>query len=329
LYNPSEATVKKKMVKKLIFNGIIRGVKWIDLGIPAEELRPDASLISSQCNSCDNFNWKRVYITDEHGIVSSCWIGMLDSQALAIRQTDTTTLFANILTSNASILNKGRRSGTEIRQLLRDYFQTGHNLEALYSDWSEGCERMKVVNKSLKGVRILRQDPFECLISFICSTNNNINRISIMLDRLRCRYGRYVCTVKLSTYVSGSKISNDCWRVSYEEDDGQSIRDKLATALCDKEVENIIEKESINGKSIDSKSVQTTKKHSVKAKGPPSSLIHHLFEFPTIEALALASEVELIALGMGYRAKFIRDTALLLAAKKGIVIIILLILLLS
>lgn len=34
-----------------------------------------------------------------------------------------------------------------------------------------------------------RQDPVECLFSFICSSNNNIPRITLMLARLRARYG--------------------------------------------------------------------------------------------------------------------------------------------
>jgi N-glycosylase/DNA lyase len=38
-------------------------------------------------------------------------------------------------------------------------------------------------------VRILRQDPFECLISFVCSSNNNISRIAQMVDALRAAYG--------------------------------------------------------------------------------------------------------------------------------------------
>lgn len=309
------------------FNGIIHGVQWIDLGISAAELRLNNTFTMAQCNSCDNFNWKSIDVTDEKGIVSSCWIGMLDSQALAIRQTDTTTLFANLLTSNSSILNNNRRNELEIGQLLRGYFQTGHNLEALYVNWNESCERMKVVNECLKGVRVLRQDPFECLVSFICSTNNNVKRISLMLDRLRCRYGRYVCTVEPSTDVSSkSKVSTDCWCVSYEVDNGQSVRKNLARALCIKEEESSIERECIVNKEIDSKSFQSpqiiTKKRLVKTKGTPyvqesPPLKHHLFEFPTIESLALATEIELMALGMGYRAKFISNTASLLAGKEG------------
>lgn len=41
-----------------------------------------------------------------------------------------------------------------------------------------------------RGVRILRQDPWECLASFICATFNNIKRIEGMIDRLCRMYGR-------------------------------------------------------------------------------------------------------------------------------------------
>jgi hypothetical protein len=53
----------------------------------------------------------------------------------------------------------------------------GHNLEALYSSWNEvtatnpnpeGSEKKAV--EYLKGLRILRQDPFEFSLSFIYST---------------------------------------------------------------------------------------------------------------------------------------------------------------
>ena len=35
------------------------------------------------------------------------------------------------------------------------------------------------------GIRLLRQPPLECLYSFICSTNNNIPRITKMLKVLK------------------------------------------------------------------------------------------------------------------------------------------------
>ena len=40
-----------------------------------------------------------------------------------------------------------------------------------------------------RGLRILRQDPWECLASFICSSYNNIKRIQGMIERLSQAYG--------------------------------------------------------------------------------------------------------------------------------------------
>jgi len=36
---------------------------------------------------------------------------------------------------------------------------------------------------------VLRQDPVECLFSFICSSNNHISRIAGMVERLCSAYG--------------------------------------------------------------------------------------------------------------------------------------------
>lgn len=43
------------------------------------------------------------------------------------------------------------------------------------------------------GVRVLRQDPVECLFSFICTSNNHISRITAMIERLCQAFGRRLC----------------------------------------------------------------------------------------------------------------------------------------
>lgn len=52
-----------------------------------------------------------------------------------------------------------------------------------------GCERLRKVGECLPGMRVLRQDPLECLLSFICSSNNNVARIAGMIGRLREEFG--------------------------------------------------------------------------------------------------------------------------------------------
>ena len=38
------------------------------------------------------------------------------------------------------------------------------------------------IARALRGVRILQQDPWECLIVFLCSSNNNTPRIARTMD---------------------------------------------------------------------------------------------------------------------------------------------------
>lgn len=83
----------------------------------------------------------------------------------------------------------------ETLSFVRDYFNLDINLESLYKEWSESDKRYKkktVPFETFTGIRILRQDPWETLISFICSSNNNVKRISKMCDSIVNEYGTYI-----------------------------------------------------------------------------------------------------------------------------------------
>ncbi|RMF31244.1 MAG: DNA repair protein, partial [Candidatus Nitrosothermus koennekii] len=52
----------------------------------------------------------------------------------------------------------------------------------------------EIINEAIsrfQGLRIIRQDPFQCLISFICSSNTNIKRIRKMLFSL-LKFGKKI-----------------------------------------------------------------------------------------------------------------------------------------
>ncbi|MCR4315243.1 MAG: hypothetical protein NUW37_02730 [Planctomycetes bacterium] len=70
------------------------------------------------------------------------------------------------------------------------------NFFALDEDYNR-IVKMLSIDKKLKnavtlyrGLRILRQPRFECLLNFICSSNSNIKRIKMTLDTLAANYGR-------------------------------------------------------------------------------------------------------------------------------------------
>ncbi|CAI4226952.1 unnamed protein product [Auanema sp. JU1783] len=77
-------------------------------------------------------------------------------------------------------------------EILCKYLQTNVDLEKLCIDWSEAdshVSKLLEAHDDLKGIRILDQNPLETLFAFICSANNNIKRISKMVNRLCILYG--------------------------------------------------------------------------------------------------------------------------------------------
>lgn len=67
---------------------------------------------------------------------------------------------------------------------IQDYFQLDIDLLKLYDDWSERDAVFRSLRSRFSGIRILRQNPWENLVSFICSSNNNIGRITKMIHAL-------------------------------------------------------------------------------------------------------------------------------------------------
>ena len=59
---------------------------------------------------------------------------------------------------------------------------------AIYAQLCED-ERLAAAVRQHWGLRILRQDPWECLIAFICSQNSNIPRIAGTQERLASTLG--------------------------------------------------------------------------------------------------------------------------------------------
>jgi len=73
--------------------------------------------------------------------------------------------------------------------LIQHYFNLTPNLTELYQEWSAADANFAKKAPKFTGVRILRQDTWEALVGFICSSNNNIARISQMVHKLCVNYG--------------------------------------------------------------------------------------------------------------------------------------------
>ena len=73
-----------------------------------------------------------------------------------------------------------------------DYFDLALDYGKIREDISEIHPVLKEAAKYAPGIRILRQDPYEALCTFIISQNNNIKRIKGIVSRLCASFGNEI-----------------------------------------------------------------------------------------------------------------------------------------
>ena len=71
---------------------------------------------------------------------------------------------------------------------LRDYLRLDDELAAIYDAINRDPVMADVLER-YRGMRLLRQEPWECLVAFICSANSNIPRISATMENMAQRLG--------------------------------------------------------------------------------------------------------------------------------------------
>ena len=86
--------------------------------------------------------------------------------------------------------------------LVRDYLRVDDDMDEVYSALSED-EHLADAVKQHQGLRVLRQEPWECLVGFICSANNNIPRITANVEDMALHYGRSLLGHDLPTSADG------------------------------------------------------------------------------------------------------------------------------
>ena len=77
----------------------------------------------------------------------------------------------------------------EFTNILIDYLGLKDDLDLIYESISKDANISSAIKK-YRGMRILRQDPWECLIAFICSANSSIIRISSTMETLAENFGQ-------------------------------------------------------------------------------------------------------------------------------------------
>ena len=81
-----------------------------------------------------------------------------------------------------------------------DFFRETDDMAEIIKSISKDKIVKDAVEK-FQGMRILRQDPFQCLISFIVSSNSNIPKIKFCLENITKKFGKKVLWEGLEFYL--------------------------------------------------------------------------------------------------------------------------------
>lgn len=80
----------------------------------------------------------------------------------------------------------------DLKQIVTDYFDLDRDYLQIKKKLAQIDDFMKISIQFGSGIRILKQDFWECIISFIISANNNIPRIKKIIERISKEYGTKV-----------------------------------------------------------------------------------------------------------------------------------------
>jgi len=161
-------------------------LKWRKFICPKTNLRLDITLKCGQ-----SFRWK-LHRPQSFSCDTPVYIGVLQKRLLLVTQDDFHIFY--------HCVNQPSLEDTE--EHLKDYFQLKVDLANLYSEWAKNDPIFDKISLDYPGVRMLRQDPLENVFSFICSANNNIARISGMVEKMCVEYGELVTEFESVKYYS-------------------------------------------------------------------------------------------------------------------------------
>ena len=80
----------------------------------------------------------------------------------------------------------------DIKEIVTNYFDLNRNYSEIKEKLSKIDENVNLSIQYGEGIRILNQDLWETIISFIISANNNIPRIKGIIERLSQKYGKEI-----------------------------------------------------------------------------------------------------------------------------------------
>ena len=146
----------------------------------------------------------------------------------------------NVKKENGLITFEGMLDGN-IKEIVIDYFDLNNNYEEIKNKLSKIDDNMKKSIEYGYGIRILNQDLFECIISFIISANNNIPRIKGIIERLSKKCSRRIIYNEKEYYLFPSVSELSKLSVEDLRSLGLGFRDIRVFNTCKKIKEKVVD----------------------------------------------------------------------------------------
>lgn len=131
-----------------------------------------------ECGQC--FRWNKE--------ANGSYIGVVKNNVIEVIKKEDKITFCSVGEDN-------------LEELVTDYFDLGRDYEQIKHTLAQIDEHMKQSVNYGEGIRLLNQDLWETIISFIISANNNIPRIKGIIERMAKAYGKEILFKGKSYYT--------------------------------------------------------------------------------------------------------------------------------
>ena len=148
------------------------------------------------------------------------WEGVLGKEIISLKQTE----------------DGFECSGTDDKAMILDYFRADDDLNEIYADCSKNDPYVTSLAERCPGLRLLRQDPWECMATYLLATNANVKRIGCMVENVCKEFGkdlggRYSFPTPEEIIDGKSRISN-C-RLGYRDERFVELAHRVADGDID------------------------------------------------------------------------------------------------
>ena len=127
------------------------------------------------------FNSGQVFRWRQAGEGNQSFVGVVSGSILKI--------------TNGFAICLGRtKTATDFTELISRYFSFDDHIDDILSSFPKDDLFLQKCVSEFPGLRLLTQDPWECLISFVCSINCNIPSIKLKIENLSRKYGEPIET---------------------------------------------------------------------------------------------------------------------------------------